>query len=247
MSRTPRLDAVRSSLVARTVKSRELSRQRAEILNAGFSVSSGMPHPIFIECGRGSRVFDADGNSYIDTSVGFGLHVLGHRHDADSRRNRRARRQGLDVRHPHDVADGSGVAVPRRESVRGTRGVLQHRAPRQRFTRCAPRADSRDARRSRYSTAVITVHTTTACSWPIRRVRRRHACRHGTRRSEGHRRADDDVAVSARGRIRSDPQPQGRTRRSDGRRRAEFESADRAPANSCANSPPSVGSPACSS
>ena len=39
-----------------------------------------MPHPIFIERGEGAYVFDADGNRYIDTSVGFGLHMLGHRH-----------------------------------------------------------------------------------------------------------------------------------------------------------------------
>ena len=39
-----------------------------------------MPHPIFIESGDGAYVTDADGNTYLDTSVGFGLHMLGHRH-----------------------------------------------------------------------------------------------------------------------------------------------------------------------
>lgn len=39
-----------------------------------------MPHAIFIERGEGAYVFDADGNRYLDTSVGFGLHMLGHRH-----------------------------------------------------------------------------------------------------------------------------------------------------------------------
>lgn len=39
-----------------------------------------MPHPIFLERGNGGHVWDADGNNYIDTSVGFGLHMLGHCH-----------------------------------------------------------------------------------------------------------------------------------------------------------------------
>jgi glutamate-1-semialdehyde 2,1-aminomutase len=79
---TPRLDAARAELIAKTPKCREISAARSEILNSGLAANLEMPHPIFIDSGRGSRVIDADGNSYIDTSVGFGLHVLGHRHPA---------------------------------------------------------------------------------------------------------------------------------------------------------------------
>src|SRR6266481_377904 len=81
MSATPRLDATRTALVEKTSESRRLAAARSEILNSGFAVNNGMPHPILLASGRGSRVWDADGNEYIDTSVGFGLHVLGHRHD----------------------------------------------------------------------------------------------------------------------------------------------------------------------
>ncbi len=79
---TPRLDAARSELIAKTPKCREISATRSEILNSGLAANLEMPHPIFIDNGRGARVTDADGNHYIDTSVGFGLHVLGHRHPA---------------------------------------------------------------------------------------------------------------------------------------------------------------------
>jgi glutamate-1-semialdehyde 2,1-aminomutase len=79
---TPRLDAARRELLAKTPQCREIATSRAEILNSGLAANLEMSHPIFIDSGRGSRVIDADGNSYIDTSVGFGLHVLGHRHPA---------------------------------------------------------------------------------------------------------------------------------------------------------------------
>jgi glutamate-1-semialdehyde 2,1-aminomutase len=77
---TPRLDAARAELVAKTPRCREMSTARAEILNSGLAANVEMPHPIYLESGNGCRVVDADGNSYIDTSVGFGLHILGHRH-----------------------------------------------------------------------------------------------------------------------------------------------------------------------
>jgi len=38
------------------------------------------PHPIFIERGSGSRMWDVDGNEYIDYLLGYGPLVLGHAH-----------------------------------------------------------------------------------------------------------------------------------------------------------------------
>src|SRR3954468_2224355 len=37
-------------------------------------------YPIFMERGRGSRVFDVDGNEYIDWMMAFGALPLGHAH-----------------------------------------------------------------------------------------------------------------------------------------------------------------------
>jgi glutamate-1-semialdehyde 2,1-aminomutase len=42
--------------------------------------SVGMEHPLFITKGEGSRVWDADGNSYIDYVGSWGPLILGHRH-----------------------------------------------------------------------------------------------------------------------------------------------------------------------
>jgi glutamate-1-semialdehyde 2,1-aminomutase len=70
----------RAELLAKTPRSQAIAGERAEILNSGLAANLEMPHPIFIERGEGAYVFDADGNRYLDTSVGFGLHMLGHRH-----------------------------------------------------------------------------------------------------------------------------------------------------------------------
>jgi glutamate-1-semialdehyde 2,1-aminomutase len=74
--------AARAELLAKTRRSQEIAGERAEILNSGLAANLEMPHPIFVERGEGAHVYDADGNRYIDTSVGFGLHMLGHRHPA---------------------------------------------------------------------------------------------------------------------------------------------------------------------
>lgn len=70
----------RAELQAKTRKSQQIAEDRSEILNSGLAANLEMPHPIFIQRGEGPYVFDADGNRYIDTSVGFGLHMLGHAH-----------------------------------------------------------------------------------------------------------------------------------------------------------------------
>lgn len=74
------LAEARRELLEKTPRSQEIAGERAEILNSGLAANLEMPHPIFIESGEGPFVCDADGNRYIDTSVGFGLHMLGHRH-----------------------------------------------------------------------------------------------------------------------------------------------------------------------
>ena len=76
----PSVAEARAELLAKTPRSQAIAEDRSEILNSGLAANLEMPHPIFIERGEGGHVIDADGNRYIDTSVGFGLHMLGHAH-----------------------------------------------------------------------------------------------------------------------------------------------------------------------
>ena len=74
------LAEAQTALAAKTSASQKIAEDRSEVLNSGLAANLEMPHPVFIERGEGPYVYDADGNRYIDTSVGFGLHMLGHVH-----------------------------------------------------------------------------------------------------------------------------------------------------------------------
>jgi glutamate-1-semialdehyde 2,1-aminomutase len=68
-----------------TEKSKQIYEQTQGVLIEGSSSSSRGPanfgeYPIFMERGRGSRIYDVDGNEYIDWMMAFGALPLGHAH-----------------------------------------------------------------------------------------------------------------------------------------------------------------------
>ena len=64
---------------ARSLEFRERAQTR---LPGGVSSSwqSWPPHPIYVSHGKGSRVWDIDGNEYVDYHNGYGVMVMGHAH-----------------------------------------------------------------------------------------------------------------------------------------------------------------------
>ncbi len=48
----------------------------------GHQAAPGPAYPQFMRGGRGARVWDADGNEYVDLMCSYGPVVLGHRHPA---------------------------------------------------------------------------------------------------------------------------------------------------------------------
>jgi 4-aminobutyrate aminotransferase-like enzyme len=48
------------------------------------SFQDAAPQPVFVERGRGSRVWDVDGNEYVDFHNGFGVMVVGHAHPKEN-------------------------------------------------------------------------------------------------------------------------------------------------------------------
>jgi glutamate-1-semialdehyde 2,1-aminomutase len=66
----------------RTPKSRALYERAERSMPFGVTSSfqAGDPYPIYLVEGRGSRVADVDGHSYIDYHNGFGSMVVGHAH-----------------------------------------------------------------------------------------------------------------------------------------------------------------------
>ncbi len=68
-----------------TEKSRQLYERTLGVLIEASSSSSRGPanfgkYPIFMERGRGSRIYDVDGNEYVDWMMAFGALPLGHAH-----------------------------------------------------------------------------------------------------------------------------------------------------------------------
>lgn len=68
-----------------TERSRQIYERTIGVLIEASSSSARGPvtfgqHPIFMERGRGSRIYDVDGNEYIDWMMAFGALPLGHAH-----------------------------------------------------------------------------------------------------------------------------------------------------------------------
>ena len=64
-------------------RSHEMFQATARVLAGGVGSADRVlvqPHPIFIDRGFGSHMWDVDGNEYIDYLLGYGPLVLGHAH-----------------------------------------------------------------------------------------------------------------------------------------------------------------------
>jgi len=66
--------------VERTRGSWELWERARKVLPGGvtYAIRYLTPHPIFIRRGKGTKVWDVDGNEYTDFWEGHGTHLLGH-------------------------------------------------------------------------------------------------------------------------------------------------------------------------
>jgi glutamate-1-semialdehyde 2,1-aminomutase len=59
-----------------------LWKQAKQVIPRGVpsSFQDAAPQPVFIDHGKGSRIWDVDGNEYVDFHNGFGVMVVGHAH-----------------------------------------------------------------------------------------------------------------------------------------------------------------------
>jgi glutamate-1-semialdehyde 2,1-aminomutase len=63
-------------------RSKQMWTEAREVMPRGVpsSFQDASPQPVFMEKGKGSRVWDVDGNEYVDFHNGFGVMVVGHAH-----------------------------------------------------------------------------------------------------------------------------------------------------------------------
>ena len=82
----PRLDELIEEqeriFLERQPRSAELRERAASTLAGGVTSSwqIARPQPVWLRGGAGSKVFDADGNEYVDLHGGYGVNLLGHGH-----------------------------------------------------------------------------------------------------------------------------------------------------------------------
>ena len=72
------MDSVLERLESRTRKSQEVFQRTREVVAQEVVGTVDMPYPLYIERAKGSRMWDVDGNEYLDMTMGFGPHILGH-------------------------------------------------------------------------------------------------------------------------------------------------------------------------
>jgi glutamate-1-semialdehyde 2,1-aminomutase len=70
--------------VKRQPRSAELARRAARVLAGGVTSSWQITRPqaVWLERGEGSKVYDVDGNEYVDLHGGYGAGLAGHAHPA---------------------------------------------------------------------------------------------------------------------------------------------------------------------
>ena len=124
-------------MALRTEKSKQLYQRTLNLLIEGGSSSSRGPlnygeYPLFMQRGSGSRIYDADGNEYIDWMMGFGALPLGHSHPEVARAVAEAASSGAHFATATEieveVAEMLRGLVPNAERVRfantGTEAVM---------------------------------------------------------------------------------------------------------------------------
>ncbi|GAA1011458.1 aspartate aminotransferase family protein [Acrocarpospora pleiomorpha] len=104
------IESEESTFRTRQARSLELTREAREYLAGGVASSrqSTAPHPFWVDRGVGSRIWDQDGNEFVDLHGGHGAMLVGHSHPAIVRAG--AERLGLGTHFGQPVPDAIVVA-----------------------------------------------------------------------------------------------------------------------------------------
>ena len=88
---------VNRQLEAMMPASYQISQKNAAMLPSEIVNTVIMPYPFYVQRAKGSRIWDVDGNEYIDLTAGFGPILLGHAPDVVIEAARKQLELGTDV------------------------------------------------------------------------------------------------------------------------------------------------------
>ena len=76
------IERERDRLLARTPGSQAAYERAVTVMPRGVpsSFQAADPRPLYLSHGEGARVWDVDGNEYVDFHNGFGVMAVGHAH-----------------------------------------------------------------------------------------------------------------------------------------------------------------------
>ncbi len=168
-------------MALRTERSKQLYQRTLDLLIEGSSSSSRGPanygeYPLFMQRGSGSRIYDVDGNEYIDWMMAFGALPLGHAHPAVAAAISDAASTGA------HFATATEIEIEVAELLRRNASVSPTPVRKRSWLRCGWPGGTRAGRRSSSSKATITAGMTicwlvpTLCRlrpWGIRGIRSR--------------------------------------------------------------------------
>jgi glutamate-1-semialdehyde 2,1-aminomutase len=75
-------EAEKKKFIAKTKRSEQIYKESVKVTPFGVhsNYRYGDPYPLYFSRGKGSRLWDVDGNEYIDNNLAFGVLVAGHAH-----------------------------------------------------------------------------------------------------------------------------------------------------------------------
>jgi glutamate-1-semialdehyde 2,1-aminomutase len=93
--------------IRRQPESSRLATEAREALAGGVTSSwqISRPQPVWLSHGKGSKLYDVDGNEYVDLHGGYGVSLAGHAHPA------------IVAAVQHQVARGTHFAQPTRDAL----------------------------------------------------------------------------------------------------------------------------------
>jgi len=113
------LDVLIDRVTRRTAKSKSITQEHRKVLADPRVVSGFRPqwkemiYPIVTDRSKGSRIWDIDGNEYIDLVNGFGPIMLGHRPDFVEKAIEQQLHEGFETGPQTPLAGESGQNVLR--------------------------------------------------------------------------------------------------------------------------------------
>ncbi len=110
------LDALVERYTRKTAKSKEITQRYRSVLadsraTVGFRpMNKEMLYPLARARGKGSKIWDVDGNEYVDLTMGMGVHLLGHAPDFLQETFERQVREGFELG-PRSAHSGEVAAL----------------------------------------------------------------------------------------------------------------------------------------